>query len=478
MGRLIAMVLVLALSLVHSPVAAADETLTRPLYVTNFGPRPGSDLGPPPGVSVFAMTRDGQAELTGPLVEAGGQLRGIVLAPDGRHAYVAGTTAGSLPRLTTFAVGGDGDLTPTASTQLHDTEPFGIAIAPDGRNLYVTGLLRNLVEIFQIAGDGSVRPLGDPVTVPVASPRGVAISPNGRFLFVSHGRPSDSEPDVLTVYARRADGGISPIGEPVAVGATATGIGVTPDGRFLYVANHLSNSVSGFAVGADGRLSAIPGSPFPAFELPTDVAITPDGRHLYVSAGGSHDPEFQGFVLGFSIATDGRLTPVPGGRFRAGQAPSSLSPTPDGRHLVVSSHLSSDITVFRVARNGTLDRRGPNIPTTGQDPAFQAVTFRPNAAPRAAFSADQDGTTARFDATASSDRDGRVARFDWDFGDGTRVSDAGPQPVHEYAEPGVYRVTLTVTDDENCSTTQIYTGQKILCDGDSAARTSQELEIM
>ncbi|MFI0373432.1 beta-propeller fold lactonase family protein [Actinomadura sp. 1N219] len=477
MRRLIAMALVLALSLVPTAVATADETLTRPLYVTNFGPRPGSDVGPPPGISVFAMTRDGQAELTGPLVEAGSKLRGLVLTPDGRHAYVAGMTAGSAPQLTTFAVGDDGGLTRTASTPLHDTEPFGIAIAPDGRTLYITGLLRNVVEIFQIAGDGSVRPLGDPVTVPVANPRGVAVSPNGRLLFVSHGLPSDSEPDVLTVYERRVDGAIRPIGEPVSVGAAATGIGVTPDGRFLYVANHRSNSVSGFAVGADGRLTAIPGSPFPAFELPTDVAITPDGRNLYASAGGSHDPEFQGFVLGFSIAADGRLTLVPGGRFRAGQAPSSLSPTPDGRHLVVSSHLSSGITVFRVARNGTLDRRGPDIPTTGQDPAFQAVTFLPNAAPGAAFSTVQDGTTARFDATASSDRDGRVARFDWDFGDGTRVGDAGPRPVHEYAEPGVYRVTLTVTDDEKCSTTQIYTGQKILCDGDSAARTSRELKI-
>ena len=45
----------------------------------------------------------------------------------------------------------------------------------------------------------------------------------------------------------------------------------------------------------------------------------------------------------------------------------------------------------------------------------------------------------------SSDRDGRVVAWNWSFGDGRYG--AGSAPVHAYAKPGSYTVTLTVHDD-------------------------------
>jgi len=45
----------------------------------------------------------------------------------------------------------------------------------------------------------------------------------------------------------------------------------------------------------------------------------------------------------------------------------------------------------------------------------------------------------------SQDVDGTVASWRWEFGDG-ETSDAS-NPGHQYAEPGAYQVTLTVTDD-------------------------------
>jgi len=50
-----------------------------------------------------------------------------------------------------------------------------------------------------------------------------------------------------------------------------------------------------------------------------------------------------------------------------------------------------------------------------------------------------------FDGTGSNDPDGTIQSYDWDFGDGT--AGTGPQPQHAYAAPGVYDVSLTVTDD-------------------------------
>jgi PKD repeat protein len=55
------------------------------------------------------------------------------------------------------------------------------------------------------------------------------------------------------------------------------------------------------------------------------------------------------------------------------------------------------------------------------------------------------GVAITFDGSGSSDVDGFIAGYMWDFGDGS--TDAGVAPMHAYAAPGVYTVTLTVTDD-------------------------------
>ncbi|MBN2081796.1 polysaccharide deacetylase family protein [bacterium] len=61
-----------------------------------------------------------------------------------------------------------------------------------------------------------------------------------------------------------------------------------------------------------------------------------------------------------------------------------------------------------------------------------------------------------FDASASSDVDGTITRYDWDFdGDGTfDLLDGGPQPeAHQYHEPGHYRPTVRITDDDGLTNT-------------------------
>src|SRR5699024_6613880 len=50
-----------------------------------------------------------------------------------------------------------------------------------------------------------------------------------------------------------------------------------------------------------------------------------------------------------------------------------------------------------------------------------------------------------FDATASTDADGGITSYHWDFGDGQTAQ--GVQARHVYRQPGMYRVTLAVTDD-------------------------------
>ena len=68
---------------------------------------------------------------------------------------------------------------------------------------------------------------------------------------------------------------------------------------------------------------------------------------------------------------------------------------------------------------------------------------------RAPVPAFTDATThnaqeRRFDATPSRDPDGGIIGYEWNFGDGT--TGMGINPVHRFASPGTYTVTLKVTD--------------------------------
>ena len=72
---------------------------------------------------------------------------------------------------------------------------------------------------------------------------------------------------------------------------------------------------------------------------------------------------------------------------------------------------------------------------------------------------------ATFNASASNDPDGSIASYDWAFGDGQTMANGGPSPTHVYSAPGTYQATLTLTDNEGCSTSLLFTGQTAYCNG-------------
>ncbi|MFN0152246.1 MAG: endo-beta-N-acetylglucosaminidase [bacterium] len=55
------------------------------------------------------------------------------------------------------------------------------------------------------------------------------------------------------------------------------------------------------------------------------------------------------------------------------------------------------------------------------------------------------GTLLKFESDGTRDPDGTITSYAWDFGDAATSTDA--EPIHVYAAPGNYAVTLTVTDD-------------------------------
>ncbi|MFD9942643.1 PKD domain-containing protein [Nonomuraea sp. NPDC059023] len=57
------------------------------------------------------------------------------------------------------------------------------------------------------------------------------------------------------------------------------------------------------------------------------------------------------------------------------------------------------------------------------------------------------------------------------------MRDGGPASTHAYRRPGRFTATVTVTDDENCSTALIFTGTSVRCNGFSRARASQAVRV-
>jgi len=78
------------------------------------------------------------------------------------------------------------------------------------------------------------------------------------------------------------------------------------------------------------------------------------------------------------------------------------------------------------------------------------VVVAPNTAPTAGITVTPTASNAfEFNGAGSSDPDGAIVSYAWSFGDGS--SDAGVNPIHAFAGPGSYIVTLTVTDDKGAT---------------------------
>ncbi|MFG2000977.1 beta-propeller fold lactonase family protein [Spirillospora sp. NPDC048911] len=444
-----------ASALAARTAANAAPAPARSVFVTNIVSN---------DISTFAIQPNGGLKLSPERTRTDASPRGIAVAPDGRTAYVANGIASTI---TAYRIRTDGGLTALPPPTPTDEDPDDAVVSPDGRRLYVVNRTAETVSMFPIKDDGTLTSPGKTVPVGGENPRGIATTPDGRFVFVSTGNPLDTAPDQLITFAVHADDGTLTRIAQTGIGAAGGAMALTPDGKYLYVPCSASHEVFGFRVGSNGDLTSVPGSPFFAPDVPIAAAMTPDGRNLYVTDGGLIGSGSQ-HVSAYTVRHDGSL--VHDADVTAGDSPVGGAVTPDGRNLYVSNLDSDNVSAFRIAPGGGLTEiAGSPFPTGGEQPAFQSIAVRPNQGPVAALSVTGG---AHLDASASSDPDGRVVRYDWDFGDGTTRLDGGPRPAHRFPGPGTYKVTVTVTDNEGCSTEQIFTGTSALCNGSARARAS------
>jgi YVTN family beta-propeller protein len=260
-------------------------------------------------------------------------------------------------------------------------EPRGVVIAPEGKTAYVAlGVTNEVVRVdlenLSISGRGAVG----------REPRGLALAPDGRTLVVGNSRAGSvslvSTADLEVAHTIPIDG------------SNLRQVAIDADGRFAYIANMKNrgfavskdNIDKGWVLGQ--RLTRVPldgESTFSTLSLDPQgkaaadahgAAVSHDGKTLAVSLGGTHE-----VMLFRTVAS-----PLPwrreasrdlmapdlikdSDRFRRvelGGRPTEIAFSPDDRTLVVANYLLDSIQLIDVAKgriSRTIHLGGPSEPS-------------------------------------------------------------------------------------------------------------------
>lgn len=167
----------------------------------------------------------------------------------------------------------------------HDAPHIHMILAdPQNRFVLATDLGQDRVYAYRFdstAGKLAERP--GFVSLPSGDgPRHFAFHPNGRWLYSIQEESSTLaflryDPLTGSLAAQQT---VSTLPPAFAGTSFASEVLVSPDGRFLYAANRLQNSIAMFSIAADGRLQRI-GEVSAMGDYPAQCAIAPGGRFFY-----------------------------------------------------------------------------------------------------------------------------------------------------------------------------------------------------
>ncbi len=175
-----------------------------------------------------------------------------------------------------FAVGSGGALTPLNGGVPHDMgvgseglgiRPSAISSDPSSTYVYVTDSTNGIVVGYSVAS-GVLTKIGD--TPSGNTPSAIVVDPTYPYVYVAN-----SQDATVTAYSM-SNGALSPIGG-YATGLQPVAIGIDPStNHFLYTANFLSNTVSGFELSSTaGTLLDSQLTPYSTNAQPVAVAAIP-----------------------------------------------------------------------------------------------------------------------------------------------------------------------------------------------------------
>lgn len=281
-------------------------------------------------------------------------------------------------------------------------------------------------------------------------PHGVGISPDGRYLYMTtaHGAPTGR-------FWKLALGADSVVTTPIALGRFPATLDVTPDGLYAVVGNfNLHGEPVPSTVSTVYLPDVIEVAQTPTCETPHGIRVSPDGARAY-SACVRDDRVVEMDVRTFQVTrqfsvASGMERPLEEATEaqRSGQAPPTCSPTwtqpaTDGTHVYVACNASDQLLELSVADWRVTRRwnagRGPYNLTVSPDGTLLVATLRPGAGVQVVDL--RSGTIGEPTATSGPLAHGVVVTPDSRYAFVT-VEDIGMTPgkVDVFALPGLARL--------------------------------------
>jgi 6-phosphogluconolactonase (cycloisomerase 2 family) len=254
--------------LTEFPISSAGAIGTAAETVSLVIPGYTSDTVIPTGVTVLANSG------------------AVYVAAVDQSAYNPGGTASSTANpgwVFGYAVGTGGALTPTnGSPYKAGVKPSALTADPTNRFLYVTDFAQNQLIGYSIQSGSTLQFLLNGPFRTGSEPAAIVIDPRGKFIYIANALDS-----TVSAYSIDLSTG-TPSAAVNVTGAASNGTDTQPVailvepalGRFVYTANHLGNSISGFRLDPTaGTLTATQATPYPTVSEPSAIVAVPHGNH-------------------------------------------------------------------------------------------------------------------------------------------------------------------------------------------------------
>lgn len=267
---------------------------------------------------------------------------GTAIASNGNLLYTL-TSSGNISGYTVNH--SDGSLTSIAGS------PFGgagvgvafLTLDAGGKYLFVPAVQDFVVVPYTINSAGGLT-IGLQVGTP-AAPVTATVDPLAHFLYVPMGSAGTQLFQIVS-GALVSVMTIPPLGQ-----GKALYVAITPADTFAYISDGVS-AVAAYSINAgSGELTALAGAPFPAGVGPAALAMTPNGKFLYVANGAG--------VVSFAVNADGSLTAI-GSPIALPTAPTAMTIDTTGAYLYVLTVNSTLVSIYHIdASTGLLTAQPP-----------------------------------------------------------------------------------------------------------------------
>jgi 6-phosphogluconolactonase len=343
------------------------QTMNTTVFVGTY--TESKDTSRSEGIFVYKLAADGRFEQVS-AAEAGPNPSFLALHPGGRFLYSANEQSGGMA--TAFAFDpANNSLRLLNSQSTGGAGPCYLSFDPSGRWLMVSNYSGGSLAVLPVREDGRLEAMADFIQHVGSGPNAdrqeqahahsIRMAPGGAYALAC-----DLGIDRVLVYALDADTGKLSLNDAGSVdsrpGAGPRHLELHPNGRYVYVANELDNTVTVCSWDKDaGKLAALQNLPtlpvdFKDENTVADIHMTPSGRYLYVSNRGHNS------LAAFAVEDDGASLRSLGHFPSGGDWPRNFAISPDGRYLLSSNQNSGDIIVYAIdGQSGVLTPAGHQV---------------------------------------------------------------------------------------------------------------------